>query len=401
MYTYMNDGSITSVNGIKSAGIHSGVKRKRKDLALIVSDSLCTAVGTYTLNKAKAAPVSISKNITDNGGKVKALLVNSGNANACTGERGYSDALGMQKCCAEKLNVSPNKVLISSTGIIGKYLEIDKIKEGINGIIPKLSYNGGTDSAEAIMTTDIKKKEFALKVQLEKGEVTIGGIAKGSGMIMPNMATMLGFLATDALIDNNTLKKLLKNSVNKTFNKISVDGETSTNDMVVMIANGANGISINENTDDYKKFQSALDDICTKMAKAIVGDGEGATKLVTININNAKSNKDADLIAKALANSPLFKTAIYGEDANWGRIISAAGASEADIVPEKTSILINDLPILDPNYKIITNGESLKNALSGKEIIVTVDLHNGSSSTTWWTCDYSEQYIKINAHYTT
>jgi glutamate N-acetyltransferase/amino-acid N-acetyltransferase len=397
----MNDGSITSVNGIKSAGIHSGVKRKRKDLALIVSDSLCTAVGTYTLNKAKAAPVSISKNITDNGGKVKALLVNSGNANACTGERGYSDALGMQKCCAEKLNVSPNKVLISSTGIIGKYLEIDKIKEGINGIIPKLSYNGGTDSAEAIMTTDIKKKEFALKVQLEKGEVTIGGIAKGSGMIMPNMATMLGFLATDALIDNNTLKKLLKNSVNKTFNKISVDGETSTNDMVVMIANGANGISINENTDDYKKFQSALDDICTKMAKAIVGDGEGATKLVTININNAKSNKDADLIAKALANSPLFKTAIYGEDANWGRIISAAGASEADIVPEKTSILINDLPILDPNYKIITNGESLKNALSGKEIIVTVDLHNGSSSTTWWTCDYSEQYIKINAHYTT
>jgi glutamate N-acetyltransferase/amino-acid N-acetyltransferase len=220
-------------------------------------------------------------------------------------------------------------------------------------------------------------------------------------MIMPNMATMLGFLATDALIDNNTLKKLLKNSVNKTFNKISVDGETSTNDMVVMIANGANGISINENTDDYKKFQSALDDICTKMAKAIVGDGEGATKLVTININNAKSNKDADLIAKALANSPLFKTAIYGEDANWGRIISAAGASEADIVPEKTSILINDLPILDPNYKIITNGESLKNALSGKEIIVTVDLHNGSSSTTWWTCDYSEQYIKINAHYTT
>lgn len=401
MFTYNEIGTITSVKGIKSAGIHSGVKRKRKDLALIVSDYPCSAAGTYTLNKAKAAPVLISKNITEKGGKVKALLVNSGNANACTGEQGLSDAHNMQQLCADNLGLHKDEVLISSTGIIGEYLNMDKIKKGIENIVPLLSHNGGSDSADAIMTTDIKKKEFACTVHLKSGKVNIGGIAKGSGMIMPNMATMLGFLATDADIDNSTLKKFLTKSVKKSFNKISVDGETSTNDMVLMLANGASGIPISQDNSDLEKFQEALDDICTRMAKSIVGDGEGATKLVTINVNNAKSDYDADAVAKALSNSPLLKTAIYGEDANWGRIISAAGATDAEIEPENTSIRINDLPILDPHYKIITNGESLKQALSQKEITVTVDLHNGDSSTTWWTCDYSEQYIKINAHYRT
>ncbi|MDP3832179.1 MAG: bifunctional ornithine acetyltransferase/N-acetylglutamate synthase, partial [Ignavibacteriaceae bacterium] len=251
---------------------------------------------------------------------------------------------------AKKLSINPSEVIISSTGVIGQQLPIDKLLRGIDKIVPELSEEGGDDATEAIMTTDLKKKSFAVKVRLEDGEVTIGGICKGSGMIMPNMATMLAFLTTDAAVESDVLQKLLTNSVNETFNKISVDGETSTNDMVILLANGVSEIKINEGTENYSKFLNGLIIICSEMAKTIVSDGEGATKLITVSVNNAKTKEDADAIAKAVANSPLVKTAFYGNDANWGRVLSAIGNSGADFNPDKVTIKFDDLPVLLPNY---------------------------------------------------
>ena len=401
MFQFIDNGSITSVNGIKAAGINCGIKKEKKDLALIFSEVPCNAAGTFTLNKVIAAPLVVSKNLIKQQNKVKAVLVNSGNANACTGTIGFSNALDTQSCCAKKLSINPSEVVVSSTGVIGKQLPMDKLKSGINEIVNRLSENGGLDAAEAILTTDLKKKSFAVKVKLSAGEVTIGGICKGSGMIMPNMATMLAFLATDASIEQTVLQKLLSSSVNDSFNKISVDGETSTNDMVILMENGLSEISIKENTEDYNIFLSALLAICQEMAKAIAADGEGATKLITISINNAKTKKDADTIARAVANSPLFKTAMNGNDANWGRILSVAGNSGVDFTPEKVSIKFDDMTILEPNYSVNFNEEKAKKLLNKEEVKVSVDLDEGDQSSTWWTCDYSEGYIKINSSYRT
>lgn len=401
MFQYIENGSVTSVNGIKAAGIHCGIKKQKKDLALIYSDVPSNAAGTFTLNKVVAAPLVISKNIIKQQNKVKAILVNSGNANACTGTPGFENALDSQSYCAKKLSINPSEVLISSTGVIGQQMPVDKLKSGVDEIISKISSNGGNDAAEAIMTTDLKKKSFALKVKLSKGEITIGGICKGSGMIMPNMATMLAFLATDAKIESSLLQKILFEAVDNSFNKISVDGETSTNDMVILLANGLSHIEIKNNTSDFEIFNLALLSICREMAKAIAADGEGATKLITILVDNAKTKKDADAVAKAVANSPLFKTAMNGNDANWGRILSVAGNSGAEFTPEKVSIKFDDLPILLPNYNVICDEVMAKKILNKDNVTVHVDLDEGEESSTWWTCDFSEQYIKINASYRT
>jgi glutamate N-acetyltransferase/amino-acid N-acetyltransferase len=403
MYQYIKNGSVTSTKGFKAAGIHCGVKEKTKklDLALIYSAEPCTVAGTYTINKVKAAPLLISRDTVYTSTFVKAVVVNSGNANACTGEDGYQDALCMQKTCADGLNINQGEVLIASTGVIGQRLPLDKIKSGINKIIPKLSNKGGLDAANAIMTTDLKVKSYAVKVKLSSGDVTIGAICKGSGMIMPNMATMLAFISTDAKISKSDLYEILLASVKKSFNKISVDGDTSTNDMVLLMANGASGISIEKNSDDYDLFKEALDGICIKMAKAITFDGEGATKLVTINITHAKTEDEANMVAKSIANSPLVKTAFYGEDANWGRILSATGQSGADIDPAKVSISFDNLPVLLPDYKLVINEAKAKKILAKPEISITVDLANGSVESTWWMCDLSEDYVKINANYRT
>ncbi|MHB1688209.1 MAG: bifunctional glutamate N-acetyltransferase/amino-acid acetyltransferase ArgJ [Ignavibacteriaceae bacterium] len=401
MFQFIDNGSVTSSKGFKAAGIFCGIKKRKKDLALIYSEQPCTVAGTFTLNKVKAAPLIISQNVVKLGKNVKAILVNSGNANACTGETGYDDALKMQRWCSEKLNILPTEVLISSTGVIGQKLPVEKIQTGLDEIIPLLSSGGGYDAAEAIMTTDTKIKSFAVNVRLKSGDVTIGGICKGSGMIMPNMATMLGFISTDAKIEKNLLQELLKESVNISFNKISVDGETSTNDMVILLANGATGISIEKNSDDYSEFLSALKAVSIEMAKSIVSDGEGATKLVTIKIKGAKSKSDADLAGKSIANSSLVKTAIHGADANWGRILSAAGQSGADFDPAKVSIGFNNLPILLPNYTLTIDEELASEILSQKEFEINIDLGEGSEETIWWTCDLTEEYVKINADYRT
>lgn len=401
MYQFIENGSVTSAKGFKAAGIFCGIKRRKKDLALIFSELPCTTAGTFTLNKVKAAPLLISQNAIKKSNYAKAILVNSGNANACTGEEGYKDALNMQKWCADKLNISEDEVLISSTGVIGQKMPMDKIKIGIDEIVSQLSECGGMNAAEAIMTTDTKIKSYAVKVQLKKGNVTIGGICKGSGMIMPNMATMLGFISTDAAIKKTLLHEILLSSVQKSFNKISVDGETSTNDMVVILANGASGISIEKDSEDIKIFQEALNAVSIEMAKSIVSDGEGATKLVTINVKNAKSKSDADLVGKSIANSSLVKTALYGADANWGRILSAAGQSGADFDPSKVSIHFNDLPILLPNYTLALDEEKASQLLSKSEFSINVDLGSGSEDCTWWTCDLTEEYVRINADYRT
>ena len=401
MFQFIENGSITSVTGIKAAGLNCGIKKQKKDLALIVSEVPCNAAGTFTLNKVVAAPLVISKNIIKQQNKIKAILVNSGNANACTGTIGFENALDLQSFCAKKLSLASSEVIVSSTGVIGKQLPVEQIKSGINKITNNLSRDGGLDAAEAILTTDLRKKAFAVRVNLSKGEVTIGGICKGSGMIMPNMATMLAFLATDASIEQHILQNLLSSAVDNSFNKISVDGETSTNDMVILTENGLSGIEIKESTDDYNIFYTALLTVCQEMGKAIAADGEGATKLITISINNAKTKKDADTIAKAVANSPLFKTAMNGNDANWGRILSVAGSSGVDFTPEKVSIKFDDMKILEPNYCASFNEEEAKKLLNKEKITVSVDLDEGDESSTWWTCDFSEGYIKINSSYRT
>ncbi len=401
MFSYIPNGSITSVQGIKAAGIHCGLKRKRKDLALILSDYPCTVAGTFTLNKVQAAPLQISKEIIKAGGKVRAVLINSGNANACTGEQGINDAKLSQEYLAGKLKLSPEEVIVSSTGVIGEYLPMNVLLSGIDSILPKLSYSGGYDAAKAIMTTDLVPKSLAVKLELSGGEITIGGIAKGSGMIMPDMATMLAFIATDALVDSKLLQKIISKTVNNSFNKISVDGDTSTNDMVVILANGATNVKIEEGTEDEIKFTEALQALAIDFAKAIVKDGEGATKLITLNVIGGKTQEDVDKIAKAIVNSPLVKTAIYGNDANWGRIIAAAGRSGADFNPGKVEIKFNDLVILKSNYVHNFDERKASEVLSNPEITITVDLKDGNAKTTWWTCDFSEEYIRINALYRT
>ncbi len=401
MFTFIKNGSITSVKGIKATGIHSGLKRKRKDLALIFSDEPCTVAGTFTLNKVKAAPLLVSQELINKGGKVKAILINSGNANACTGDRGYADALKSQKYCAKKLGINQDEVVISSTGVIGEYMPMHILKTGIETIVNQLTDDGGIKAAKAIMTTDLIEKTFALKVQLSSGEITIGGIAKGSGMIMPNMATMLSFITTDAKIETNLLKKFLLKTVQNSFNKISVDGDTSTNDMVVLMANGMSGVEIKESSKDAELFLKALQAITIEMAKMIVVDGEGASKLVTVAITGCNTDEDANTIAKTICNSPLVKTAIYGSDANWGRILSAAGRSGVDLDPSKVEIKFDDMLILGKNYQHSFDEEEATTVLSKDEMIISVNLNDGTGKSTWWTCDFTEKYIEINASYRT
>lgn len=401
MIEYLENGTITSVKGIKAAGIFCGLKKQKKDLALIYSDAPANVAGTFTLNKVKAAPLLISKDIILKDQKVRAILVNSGNANACTGEKGFNNAIDTQEFCAKHLGINKEEVLISSTGVIGVQLNIDKIKEGITKIQLSDSKSAGHDAAEAIMTTDTYPKSFACKVHLSKGEVTIGGICKGSGMIMPNMATMLAFIATDAEIPKYLVQKLISEAVNKSFNRISVDGDTSTNDMVVLMANGVSQISIDEVNNDFKIFKKALSDLCKQMAISIVKDGEGATKFISVKVASAKSETDADSAAKAVVISPLVKTAIYGADANWGRILSAVGNSGIDFSPEKVMIKVGDLPVLNPGYISNFDEAAVKEVLNQKEVDITIELNEGKAFTNWWTCDFSEQYIKINANYRT
>jgi glutamate N-acetyltransferase/amino-acid N-acetyltransferase len=393
---------ITAPKGFRSAGIHCGIKKSRKDLALIVSDFPATAAAVFTLNKVQAAPVLLCKKHLKESDTFKAIVVNSGNANACTGKQGFQDAVTMADETAKALGVKSKEIFVSSTGVIGEPLPIAKIINGIHKIVKQVDESNRICTAEAIMTTDTFVKSTSSTFLIDGKEISIGGIAKGSGMIHPNMATMLAFVTTDAVIEKNIFQELLKDVTDKTFNRIVVDGDTSTNDMVIALANGASGIaSIQPETESYKIFEEHLYEVLKKLSIDIVIDGEGATKLIEILVEGALSDEDATKAARTIALSPLVKTAIHGEDANWGRIIAAVGYSGIEFDPDKFEIIINDVQILQQDYFVTLPIVEANKTLKPRNINLKIKLNMGCGTSTVWTCDFSEEYIKINGSYRT
>lgn len=400
-FVHIMKSGITTPKGFKSVGIHCGIKKVKKDLALIVSDVPASAAGVFTMNKVQAAPVLVCKENLMKSETFRAIVCNSGNANACTGEKGFQDALTMINVTASALGINPEEVFVASTGVIGEKLPMEKVVSGIRKAASEVSESEFLSSAEAIMTTDTFVKSHQTSFLINGAEVNIGGIAKGSGMIHPNMATMLGFITTDAAIDNATLQQLLKNTNDKTFNRIVVDGDTSTNDMVIMLANGTSGIEIKEGTKEYFFFEQELFELLKRLSIDIVKDGEGATKLIEITVTGALTDDDAEKAARTVALSPLVKTAIHGEDANWGRILAAVGYSGIDFEPDKFEITINDVPILKQNYFVMLPNAIANQSLKSTKINLLLELHCGEGKATCWTCDFSEEYVKINGSYRT
>jgi len=397
------EGGITSPRGYVAAGCHCGIKKnpRTKDLALVFSKRKATVAGTFTTNRLAAAPVVHSKQVAEKG-FARAIIANSGCANACTGAEGLRNAEEMAKVTAERLDISPDEVIVASTGVIGEQLPIVTIREGIRRLASNLSSEGGVDAAEAILTTDTRPKQVAVRLQSSSGPLTIGGIAKGAGMIAPNMATMLAFITTDASLGKKSLGLALTEAVNLSFNRISVDGDTSTNDMVVILANGGPGSEvITERSSDFKPFTRALTEVCLRLAQMIVADGEGATKFVEIRVRGALDDTQADLIARTVGTSSLVKTALFGEDPNWGRIMAAIGRSGADIEPERIAIFLDNLQLVSRGVRARFPEDRAREILADKQITITVDVGIGKGKTRFWTTDLSDEYVKINAEYHT
>jgi len=393
-------GGVTAPLGFTAAGIYCGIRKVKKDIAMIVSELPATVAGVFTLNKTQAAPVLVDKIQLGRSSICSAIVVNSGNANACTGERGLNDAWEMVKSTARVLNVPEKQIMVSSTGVIGQYMPMEKILPAIGELAKTLSRTGSKDAAEAIMTTDTFSKEVAVQFTLGASVVTIGGIAKGSGMIAPNMATMLAFVTTDIAIPQNLLMKALKSANRRSFNRITVDGDMSTNDKVLILANGmAKNRPFAENSEEYLLFAAALEYVLIKLAKMIAKDGEGATKLIEIMVKGARSEDEAAQAARAVANSNLVKTAMHGADANWGRILAAVGYSGIDFNPDDVEIFFGDLPILRKNYEIVLDEEKAKEILMRDSINIVVNLHQGDQFARFWTCDLTKEYVHINASY--
>ncbi|MBN2853174.1 MAG: bifunctional glutamate N-acetyltransferase/amino-acid acetyltransferase ArgJ [Clostridia bacterium] len=391
---------ITTPAGFKATGVSAGIKKDNKlDIALLYSEKPCTCAGVFTTNVVKGHSLVLAREYIKKG-RCQVIFINSGNANACVGNEGYSDAVKITELVADKLGIPSFSVITGSTGVIGFRLPMDKIESGITEACQHLSSDGGDLAAKAIMTTDTFPKELSVKIMINDKEVIVSGMAKGSGMIQPNMATMISVLTTDAVISSSLLKKTLKYAVNKTFNKISVDGDTSVCDKTVILANGMSECKpIKEDSIEYEQFKEALLVVCTELSKMIARDGEGATKLIEVNVINGRTQKDVSLACKAIANSPLVKTAFFGEDANWGRLLTAAGYSGANFDPSMTTISLGDLVLFNKGTALKFNEDIAKEILSKKDIVVTVDFGDGSFNDTVWTCDFSFDYIKINAHY--
>ncbi len=403
------DGGVTAPKGFCAAGTRVGIKASnmtKKDMAMVYSEVPCKVAGTFTTNVVKAAPVVYDKNLVDNSPYVQAIVVNSGVANACTGAEGMGYCYDMSATAAEALNIPKDAVLVASTGVIGRQLPMDKINEGIKILAPMLG-NGREDAkmaAEAIMTTDTVSKEIAVELSLSGKTVTIGGMCKGSGMIHPNMCTMLAFVMTDANISKEMLTKMVKENVKDTFNMISVDGDTSTNDTMLVLANGlAENSEITEENEDYEKLSKALLEVNTYLAKKMAGDGEGATALFEVKVIGAESKEQAVTISKSVVCSSLTKAAIYGHDANWGRILCAMGYSGAEFDPEKVDIWFESKA---GKIKIVENGvdtgyseETATKILSEEEVTAICDIKQGDFSATAWGCDLTYDYVKINADY--
>ncbi|HEX6973874.1 MAG TPA: bifunctional glutamate N-acetyltransferase/amino-acid acetyltransferase ArgJ [Vicinamibacterales bacterium] len=396
------DGSVTAPRGFRAAGVACGIKaRGGLDLALIVSDSPASAAAVFTTNKAQAAPVLVSReHLVASQGKMSAVVVNSGCANACTGPDGLEHAKGMARLAADAVHCDPSAVFVASTGVIGVKLDMKKVQSGIAAASAQLARNGGAAAAHAIMTTDPFPKEAAVEVSSERGTFRVGGIAKGSGMIEPMMATMLAFVTTDAAVEPALLQRALKETVDNTFNAITVDGECSTNDCVLALANGASGTTLGEA--DLPILVEALTRVCEPLAIGIVRGGEGATKLVTIRVTGATSDTDARRAARAIANSPLVKTAIHGGDPNWGRLVAVAGRSGSDFVLEGAAVRVGHVELFSHGGPHDERADQAAEYLTGRDIEIEVDLGTGGHGTSqMWTCDLSAEYVKINAEYRT
>jgi glutamate N-acetyltransferase/amino-acid N-acetyltransferase len=396
------DGGVTAPRGFRAAGLHCGIKANGKhDLALVVSDTTASAAAVFTTNQAQAAPVLVSKaHLAASHGRARAVVSNSGCANACTGPQGLADATEMATLTATALGVAPHEVLVASTGVIGVNLKMPALRGGIPRAVAALSPQGGADAAVAIMTTDPFPKSAAVEVVTPAGTFRVGGMTKGSGMIEPRMATMLGYLTTDAAVAPERLRTVLVDACRLTFNAITVDGEPSTNDCVFALANGASGVTIDDATEAalFEGFRA----VAKTLALGIVRGGEGATKLVAITVSGAASDADAWMAARAIANSLLVKTAIHGADPNWGRLVAAAGRSGARFVIDGARVRIGELMLFEQGRPFDERAPQAAAYLQGTDLDIEVDLGTGGTFTaTVWTCDLSKMYVQINAEYRT
>ncbi|MCA0757569.1 bifunctional ornithine acetyltransferase/N-acetylglutamate synthase [Paenibacillus sp. N4] len=404
-FSVVGDGSITTPQGFKAGGLHCGLKKTtRHDLGAIVCEVPASAAGVYTTNVFQAAPLQVTRESIGAGGVLRAVLVNSGNANACTGKQGEADAYEMRARFAESIGVNADHVAVASTGVIGELLKMDKVRGGIDELPSRLEGNraGADDFCQAILTTDLVQKMVCVELELDGKKVYVAGAAKGSGMIHPNMATMLGFVTTDAAIGSEPLQQLLREATDLSFNMITVDGDTSTNDMLVAMASGlAGNRELTPQHEGWAAFAAALRYVCEVLAKAIARDGEGATKLVEVQVRGAVSDESAQAIAKTVIGSSLVKSAVFGADANWGRIIAAVGRAGQPVNPETVDIRLGDILTLEQSRPVVFDEEIALEYLKGDTVVISVDLHNGNGEATAWGCDLTYDYVRINAAYRT
>ena len=393
------DGTIASPLGFSADGLHAGFKKKKLDFGWIVSEVPASVAGVYTTNKVIAAPLLVTKASIQKSQKLQAIVVNSGVANSCTGQQGLNTAYEMQRLTAQKLKIEPDLVGLASTGVIGEQLPMDALKNGLSRILVS---GKAEDFAEAILTTDTCTKTCVVTEEFGSDLVTMAGVAKGSGMIHPNMATMLAFITCDANISSATLQAALSQHVETTFNQITVDGDTSTNDMVLVMANGCRqNEEILPDTEEFEKFSKMLRYLMADLAKKIAKDGEGATKLIEVNVRHAKDERSGRMIAKSVVGSSLVKTAIFGQDPNWGRILAAIGYAGADVSVDDIDIWIEGIPVMQASSPVAFDPEETSDAMAGELLTLTIDLHDGDAEAQAWGCDLSYDYVKINALYRT
>ena len=393
---------VTFPKGFKAAGVKAGIKKSGNlDLALIYTEKEAAVAGVFTKNAVAAAPVIVSREVVK-GGKAHAIVANAGCANACTGETGLANARKMAALAAAEVGCAPDEVLVGSTGIIGVNLPMDKLEAGIKAAAAELSEDGSKNAGNAIITTDTYSKACSCEVEIGGKAVRFGAIAKGSGMIQPNMATMLCYITTDANISSQLMQKALSEIVEVSFNMISVDGDMSTNDTVLVLANGASGAAeITDGSPEYDKFYATLKEICQELSKRIAADGEGATKFLTINVSGTKTFEDAKTVAMSIAKSPLVKTAFFGEDPNWGRVICAVGYAGIPMVPEKTVIKFGGVPVYANGLGAEFNEDDIHKVMAEHDIVIDVEMGMGDAQATVWSCDFSYEYVKINGEYHT
>ncbi|WP_028128698.1 bifunctional glutamate N-acetyltransferase/amino-acid acetyltransferase ArgJ [Selenomonas sp. AE3005] len=393
---------VTYPQGFQAAGVKAGIKKSGNlDVAVIYTEQEAAVAGTFTQNAVASAPVRASKKVIATG-MAHAITANAGCANACTGEQGEKDAAAMQDITATALGCKADDVVVASTGVIGVNLPMDKMENGIKQAVKELSSDGSENAGKAIITTDTYSKACATEITLGGKEVRFGAIAKGSGMIQPNMATMLCFITTDAAIDSKLLQKALSEIVEVSFNMISIDGDMSTNDMVIVLANGAAGnAKITEENDDYKLFKATLQNICQELSKKIAADGEGATKFLTISVTGARNFAEAKTIGMSVAKSPLVKTAFFGEDPNWGRVICAVGYAGVPMDPQKTVVKFGGIPVYANGVGAEYDEAELRKVMEAHDIVISIDMGEGDAKADIWSCDFSYEYVKINGEYHT